>query len=100
MRRPVVLLVAVALAAALFAPGPAEAEIDAGSWQVVPAQRTSGQDFIFNAITAPAPDDVWAIGYHWESVGGALEFRTLAEHYEGGQFVVVPTPDIETAPAV
>ena len=32
-------------------------------------------------------------------VGGALEFRTLAQHWNGSGWTTVPTPDVETAPA-
>jgi len=60
----------------------------------------AGENFILNGVAAPATGAIWAVGYHWETVGGALEFRTLAEHYVGSRFVVVPTPDRETAPAV
>jgi hypothetical protein len=69
------------------------------SWNVVAAQSVTGQHFILNGVTGRG-GDVWAVGYHWETVGGALEFRTLAEHYNGSRFVIVPTPDRETAPAV
>lgn len=66
----------------------------------MPAQSVSGQNFILNAAAVPAPGDVWVAGYHWEDVGGATEFRTLAEHFNGKRFVIVPTPDRESAPAV
>ncbi len=80
-----------------WAPAPAAS---AGGWSVVPAQTVTAQNFILNAAAVPAPGDVWVAGYHWENVGGATEFRALAEHYNGKRFVVVPTPDRETAPAV
>jgi hypothetical protein len=70
------------------------------SWSRIPAQSVAGENFILNGVAAPAAGDIWAVGYHWETVGGALEFRTLAERLRGSHFVVVPTPDRETAPAV
>ncbi len=81
----------------VVAAGPATAE--APQWSAVGAQAVSHQDFILNAVDVPAPGDVWAVGYHFETVGGALEFRTLAEHWDGTTFRIVPTPDYETAPA-
>jgi len=69
-------------------------------WTTVPAETVSGQNFILNSVTAPTTGAVWVAGYHWEVVGGAIEFRTLAEHFNGKRFVIVPTPDRETAPAV
>jgi hypothetical protein len=70
------------------------------AWNQIPAQSVAGENFILNGVAAPAAGDIWTVGYHWETVGGALEFRTLAEHFNGSRFVVVPTPDRETAPAV
>src|ERR1019366_317559 len=69
-------------------------------WTTVPAETVSGQNFILNSVAAPTMGAVWVAGYHWEVVGGAIEFRTLAEHFNGKRFVIVPTPDRETAPAV
>jgi hypothetical protein len=71
-----------------------------GGWLTVPAESVSGQNFVLNAVSVPASGDVWVAGYHWENVGGTTEFRTLAEHFDGSRFVIVPTPDRETAPAV
>ena len=61
----------------------------------MPSENVEGENFEPQAITTPAPGDVWIVGYHEESVGGAIEFRTLAEHDEDGRFTVVPTPDSE-----
>jgi hypothetical protein len=98
--RSVYLLVAAAAAVALtFSSVPAGAAAVDG-WSTVAAETVTDQNFILNAVTVPAHDEVWAAGYHWEDVGGALEYRTLVEHLSGGRFVVVPTPDRETAPAI
>lgn len=93
------LAAAVLVAGALVVVAPSAAAAGP-SWSVVPAETNSSQDFLLNGVAVPESGDVWAVGYHYETVGGALEFRTLAEHYDGTQFRVVPTPDRETAPAV
>jgi hypothetical protein len=71
----------------------------APSWVTYQAQSVSAQNFILNSVTVPAAGDIWAVGYRYEYVGGALEFRTVIEHSTGGTFVMVPSPDRETAPA-
>ena len=72
----------------------------AGGWVEFASDHVSGSNEIINAITVPAASDAWVIGYRWGFVGGAAEFRTLAEHSTGGgPFHQVPTPDRETAPA-
>ena len=69
-------------------------------WTVSSAQYVANQNFLLNAVDVPAAGDVWAVGYRYEYVGGALEFRTVVEHGSaGGSFVMVPSPDRETAPA-
>jgi hypothetical protein len=60
---------------------------------VVPAETVANQNVILNAVDAPVARDVWAVGYHWEVAGGFLEFRTVAEHFNGTSFEIVPTPD-------
>ncbi len=90
---------AVALAvSSLLATSPADA---AGSpWQVSNTQYVGGQNFILNSVHVPAAGDVWAVGYRYGTVGGALEFRTVVEHSSGGgAFQLVPSPDREGAPA-
>jgi hypothetical protein len=92
--------VALVVAGAGVTAGAAPSESASAAWAMVPADYVSGQNFLFQSVVTPAPGDVWAIGYHWEIVGGAIEYRTLAEHYNGTHFTVVPMPDRETAPAV
>lgn len=69
-------------------------------WTVVPANHAAGRDYILNSVAVVAPGDVWAVGSRSKAVDGGVEFRALAEHYNGFRFVSVPTPDRETAPAV
>lgn len=92
-------LALVATTGALLAGG-GSAEAATSPWTVMPAQTVADQNFILNAVAAPAAADIWTVGYHWENVGGALEFRALAEHSSGGGFTIVPTPDRETGAPV
>jgi hypothetical protein len=77
----------------------APADATPPGWTESSAQWVSNQNFILNSVDVPASSDVWAVGYRYEFVGGALEFRTVVEHSTGGSFVMVPSPDRETAPA-
>ncbi len=79
-------------------PGRAADAFSPHGWTVVQSQHVSGSNERALAVVAPAPGDVWAIGYRLTFVGGAAEFRTLAEHYDGTSFVTVATPDREGAP--
>ncbi|MCW2494682.1 hypothetical protein [Jatrophihabitans sp.] len=66
-----------------------------GSWTAVASSHVPKQYERALAVVAPADDDVWAIGYKLYFVGGQPVFQTLAEHYTGGTFVSVSTPDSE-----
>ncbi len=94
MRAPVTVLAAFVVA--LVVPSVASA---AGQWDESGHPSASGRVQMFRASVSPAVDDSWAIGYSWDVVGGALEFRTLAQHWNGFSWTTVPTPDVETAPA-
>ncbi len=52
-------------------------------WRIVATPSLSG-GATFQAVTAIAPDDVWAVGQN-----GVI---TLAEHWDGQSWSVVPTP--------
>ena len=41
----------------------------------------------FYGISAIGPDDVWAVGSHYDGTND----RPLAEHFDGQQWVIVPT---------
>lgn len=68
-------------------------------WVRAATSSIAGESLRFEALAIPARKDIWAIGYIFDIVGGAIEFRTLAEHLVGPRFEIVPTPDRETAPA-
>jgi hypothetical protein len=52
-------------------------------------QPGSVRDMLFGA-SALSPSDVWVVG---DQEGGDGLFETLAEHWDGGKWTVVPTPD-------
>jgi hypothetical protein len=70
----------------------------ASTWTEVAHTRPSGDQELHDAFS-PGPDDVWAVGHRFVSVGGAFEFRTYAQHWDGSTWTWVPTPDREGAPA-
>lgn len=87
-----------ALALALLLPAAANGAPPV-TWDESAHPSASGRVQMFRGVDAAAEDDVWAIGYAWGTVGGALEFRTVAQHFDGLNWTTVPTPDVETAPA-
>jgi hypothetical protein len=93
----VALAVAVVVVASASAPGAASAA--RLSWDPFAHPSTSGRTQDLYAIAAAGRHDVWAVGRSWGEVGGALEFRTLAQHWDGNAWTTVSTPDVETAPA-
>jgi hypothetical protein len=91
----------VAVAAAMLAAVPTgawAAAPRAGQWTEVPHTRPSGDQELHDAFS-PGPDDVWAVGHRFVSVGGAFEFRTYAQHWDGSSWTWVPTVDREGGPA-
>lgn len=88
------MLVAIALVA-----GAAPASAEPGVWGSSSHPSVSGRTQIFYGAIADRRDDAWAIGYSWGVIGGALEFRTLAQRWNGFSWTTIPTPDYETAPA-
>jgi hypothetical protein len=60
------------------------------AWSVADvAQPGSARDMMFGA-SALSPSDVWVVG---DQEGGDNVFETLAEHWNGHTWSVVPTPD-------
>jgi hypothetical protein len=62
------------------------------SWVQLTVPHVSGNYERANAVVAPGPSDVWAIGYSIEFFAGATQFQTLAMHWDGTSVEVVPTP--------
>ena len=60
------------------------------SWSIADnPQPGSVRDMLFGA-SAVSPSDVWVVG---DQEGGNGRFETLAEHWDGSTWTVVPTPD-------
>jgi len=68
-------------------------------WERANAPAVSGRAQVFRAAAAFGEDGVWAAGYTYGTIGGALEFRTLIQRWDGNGWSQVPTPDRETFPA-
>jgi hypothetical protein len=59
-------------------------------WSAVPTPSVGPFESYLNSVTVITPDDVWAVGLYspdWYA------YRTLAMHWDGTQWTVVPTPD-------
>jgi hypothetical protein len=60
------------------------------AWHVARSPRLGSlRDILFSA-TAVSPRDVWAVGERQDTSG---IFHSLAEHWDGHRWTVVPTPD-------
>lgn len=104
MRRvPTLLIVVTALAAAVLSgPGLAQAAPvgpAANDWVEVSHPRPGGADTYLNDIVVPAAGDVWSVGYTFDVVGGAFEFRTYGQHCVAGTCTRANLPSREGAPA-
>jgi hypothetical protein len=64
---------------------------DGKTWSVVPSPNPGSLYNALGGMTAVSASDVWAVG---EDEGSNLILRTLAEHWDGNSWTVVPTPDI------
>ena len=60
------------------------------AWSVVSAPQPGVRRDLLYSASAVSPDNVWAVGDQ-EAPGGP--FETLAEHWDGHTWSVVPTPD-------
>jgi hypothetical protein len=61
--------------------------LSAGTWQrVVSADEGTG-DNVLNGLSARTPSDIWAVGH--------AQTRSLAMHYDGAAWTVVPTPNLD-----
>ena len=66
------------------------------AWKTIPSPNPGGtpacnnQANVLNAVTAIATNDVWAVGFSWNSCTGDL--IPMAIHWNGTAWKVVPTP--------
>lgn len=64
---------------------------DGSTWTRRPAVATARGYETLWALLALSESDVWAVGHRWDDSGVA---RTLAEHWDGKRWRVVPTPNV------
>lgn len=73
---------------------PAPGTDPCGPWTVTPTPDPAGTDHaILRDVFAIAPDDVWAVGEYTTIVQGSYQTYSLAEHWDGIQWEIVPSPN-------
>jgi hypothetical protein len=65
-------------------------------WSIVPSPNHLATDNFLYAVSAAAPGDTWAVGYH--ATGGIA--RTLTLHWDGEQWNIVPSPNAEARESI
>jgi hypothetical protein len=63
---------------------------DGSAWTVVPSPNANNSGNVLSSISAASPTDIWAVG---DQVAPGIEVRTLALHFDGNIWSVVPTPN-------
>ncbi len=65
-----------------------------GPWVLTPAVDPAGTDHaILRDVHAVGPDDAWAVGEYTALVQGSYQTFTLAEHWDGTSWSIVPSPN-------
>jgi len=68
---------------------------DASSWSVISAQNVPGSTTNnLRSVWAISSSDAWAVGFDVQ--GSPAAAFTLAEHWDGTSWTIVPTPDLGT----
>lgn len=64
-------------------------------WQIVPSTNNGSQGNHLYGVSAVAGNDLWAVGDYND---GPYKYfaRTLSEHWDGSQWVVIPSPNLLT----
>jgi hypothetical protein len=62
------------------------------AWNAVASPNVGGGRNVLTGMAAIAPNDVWAVGFY--AVVGSNLYQTLAEHWDGNTWTVVPTPNV------
>jgi hypothetical protein len=77
---------------ALLSPA-ALAQDPCGDWSVVPIPNPpTSTHTVVEDVVSIAPDDAWAVGRQYVPVPGGSETQTLAYHWDGASWTIVPTP--------
>ena len=64
-----------------------------GTWTDVPIANPAGSAHtLLHEASVLDPDDVWAVGSKYVLNGGAYETQTLAYHWNGAGWTIVPSP--------
>lgn len=63
------------------------------TWSVFPSPNASGSGNVLNSVTSTTSKDVWAVGFYITKAG---HDQTLAEHWDGKKWTIVPTPNQTT----
>ena len=81
----------------LVSGGLSQASAQTSIFDIIPSPSPNGSGNTLNAVTARAADDAWAVGFQNDNqLNGA---RTLTEHWDGGKWTVVPSPNPGSTPA-
>jgi hypothetical protein len=65
---------------------------DGSTWKVVPSPSPTGTAPLV-AVSAASANDVWAVGYTNGCGNGSQNCTTVAMHWDGSTWTVVPTPN-------
>jgi len=72
---------------------------DGTKWAVVASPSESGADnSTLAAVASVSSNDVWAVGNYQEG-GGAYQWNTLTEHWDGTRWSIVGSPNVAGAEA-
>ena len=61
------------------------------SWSTVISPNASAGRNVLTALAANAPNDMWGVGFY---VNGSSVYQTLAEHWDGNDWSVIPTVNV------
>jgi hypothetical protein len=61
-------------------------------WSVVPTPNRPTRDNYLTGVSASGPDDVWAVGHY--ATDGRADQKTLAMHWDGLSWTLVPSPNV------
>jgi len=95
--RPILGALAASLVTAALVTAPGAVTASAAScevWTGVPPPSPGAAENGFGAVTAPGPCNVWAVGFDRDVTDGQV--LSLAEHWNGTAWQVVPTPSPDT----
>jgi len=71
----------------------ASAQDPCGTWNALPTPNPAGSsNTMLEEVSVIAPDDVWAVGHKYVPAGTGMETQTLAMHWNGSAWSIVPTP--------